>query len=215
MDKLRGMEYLVRVVQAGSFAAAARELDVSPSAVTQMIAALERKLGAILLLRGSRGVTLTPDGERYHRICGQALAELRAAESDLRGARNRLSGLLVVGMATRIGRNCIVPELPAFLARHPDLSIDIRMVHTSDEPAAAHVDLLVVSTWQHHEDLVERNVAQLRHVTCASPSYWRRCGKPQSPQDLREHVTLAWRTSQNVIMDEWRYQRGEELKTVQ
>lgn len=214
MDKLRGMEYLVRVVQAGSFAAAARELDVSPSAVTQMIAALERKLGATLLVRGSKGVTLTPDGERYHRSCGQALAELRAAESDLRGARNRLSGLLVVGMATRIARNCIVPELPRFLARHPELSIDIRAVHSSDEPAAAVVDVMLVSAWQHYEDLVERFVAQLRHVTCAAPSYWRRRGMPRTPQELREHVTLAWRTSQAVVMDTWRYRRDEEVQTV-
>jgi LysR family transcriptional regulator for bpeEF and oprC len=214
MDKLRGMEYLVRVVKAGSFAAASRELEVSPSAVTQMIAALERELGATLLVRGSRGVALTPDGERYHRICGQALAELRSAESDLRGARNRLSGLLVVGMAARIARNCIVPELPRFLACHPELSIDIRTVHTSDEPAAAVVDVLLISTWQHYEDLIERNLAQLRHLTCAAPSYWRRHGRPRHPEALREHVTLAWRTSQGVVMGQWRYRRGDEMHTV-
>jgi DNA-binding transcriptional LysR family regulator len=214
MDKLRGMEYLVQVVQAGSFSVAARELEVSPSAVTQMIAALERELGATLLVRGAKGVALTPDGERYHRICGQTLAELRVAEASLRDGRSRLSGQLVVGMATRLARNCIVPELPAFLARHPELSIDIRSVHTTDEALAGLVDVMLISAWQHYEELVERNVAQLNHLTCASPGYWRRHGKPPHPEALREHVTLAWRTSQSVVLDHWRYRRGDELQTV-
>jgi DNA-binding transcriptional LysR family regulator len=214
MDKLRAMEYLVRVVQARSFAAAARELAVSPSAVTQLIAALERELGTALLVRGARGVTLTPDGELYHQTCGQALADLRAAESSLRGARNRVSGSLVVGMANRIARNCIVPELPAFLARHPELSIDIRTVHTTDEPGAALVDVMLIVAWQHYEDLVERNVAQIRFLTCAAPSYWRRYGMPHDPEELRNHLTLAWRTSQKVVLDQWKYRRGQTVKSV-
>lgn len=214
MDKLRGMEYLVRVVQAGSFAAAARELEVSSSAVTQMIAALEREVGAALVVRGAKGVKLTPDGEQYYRTCGQTLADLRAAESNLREARKRVSGSLVVGMAARIARNCIAPELPAFLARYPELSIDIRTVHTTDETGAALVDVMLIGAWQHYEDLVERPVAQLRFLTCAAPSYWRRHGMPQDPDDLRNHVTLVWRTSQNVMLDQWRYRRGQTVKSV-
>lgn len=214
MDKLRGMEYLVRIAESGSFAAAARQLDVTPSAVAQMIAALERELGACLVVRGSRGVALTPDGEQYYRTCVQTVADLRAAEAKLRGGRARASGVLVVGMAARIARNCIIPELPGFLARHPELSIDVRTVHTTDEPAAAVVDVMLISAWQHFEDMVERNVAQLRHLTCAAPAYWSRHGMPQDPDELRNHVTLAMRTSQNAVLDEWKYRRGQAVRSV-
>src|SRR5687767_9102727 len=98
MDKLRAIEYLVRVVEAGSFAAAARELDVSPPAVTQLIASLERKLGTQLLQRDSRGVRLTADGELFLPACSAALAELQGAEARLSVNRTRASGKLVVGM---------------------------------------------------------------------------------------------------------------------
>src|SRR5688572_19013512 len=167
MDKLRGMEYLVRVVEARSFAAAARELEVSPPAVTQMIAALEHELGTTLLRRGPKGVTMTPDGMQYYRICAQTVADLRAAEANLRSGRTRASGVLIVGMADRIARNCIMPELPGFLARHPDLSIDVRSVHTTEEPAAALVDMMIINAWPQYEDMVEKHLAQLRFLVCA------------------------------------------------
>src|SRR3954469_22900716 len=98
MDRLRGMDYLVRVVEAGSFAAAARELDVSPPAVTHMIAALERDLGVRLLRRHSRHLSLTPDGEQFLPACITALGQLRAAEARLSTNRTRASGKLIVGV---------------------------------------------------------------------------------------------------------------------
>ena len=92
MDRLRAMEYLLRVVNAGSFVAAARELGVSPPAVTHMIAALEKDLGVALLRRHSRHLSLTPDGEHLLPAVQYALAELRAAEAGLSVNRTRSSG---------------------------------------------------------------------------------------------------------------------------
>jgi DNA-binding transcriptional LysR family regulator len=87
MDKLRAIEYFVRVVDAGSFAAAARQMEVSPPAVTKMVAALEREIGTTLLRRDARRVLLTPDGDRYLKICANTLAGLRAAEDEFADAR--------------------------------------------------------------------------------------------------------------------------------
>lgn len=214
MDKLRGMQYLVKVVEARSFAGAARELNVSPPAVTQMISALEHELGTSLLRRGPRGVSLTSDGAQYYRVCAQTVADLQAAESDLRAGRLRASGQLVVGIADRLACHCIMPELAGFLARHPELRIDVRSVHTTDEPVAAKVDVLLIVAWQHYEDWVSKDVAQMRFLTCAAPAYWSDRGKPRDPEELQSHAIVAFRTSQGVVLDEWKYQRGAELKSV-
>jgi LysR family transcriptional regulator, regulator for bpeEF and oprC len=214
MDKLRGMQYLVKVVEARSFAGAARELNISPPAVTQMIAALEHQLGTSLLRRGSRGVSLTPDGAQYYRVCAQTVADLEAAESDLRAGRMRASGVLVVGMADRLACNCIMPELPDFLARHPDLRVDVRRVHTTEESIAAHVDVLLILAWQHYEDWISKDVAQTDFLTCAAPAYWRERGMPLDPDDLRSHTITAYRSSQGLVLDEWKYQRGAVAKSV-
>ncbi len=214
MDKLRGMEYLVRVVEARGFAAAARELDVSPPAVTQMIAALENQLGTKLLRRASRGVSLTSDGEQYYRMCVQTLTDVRGAEANLRASCTRATGLLVVGMSRNIARNCIMPNLADFMARHPDLKLDIRTVHTTDDPVAALVDMMVINAWLDHEDMVEKHIAQARYVTCAAPAYWRLHGIPKDPDELQKHITIAYRSSRGVVMDQWKYRRGKLIKSV-
>lgn len=214
MDKLRGMEYLVRVVEARSFAAAARQLDVSPPAVTQMIAALENDLGTTLLHRGRRGVSPTRDGEHYYATCVNMLAELRAAEAHLRGSRTDASGKLVVGMSRIIARNCIMPVLPALLSRHPGLALDVRSVQTTEEPLASLVDVLVINAWHLQEDMIERHLAQTRYMTCASPSYWRAHGIAKDPDELRAHACLAYRSSRGPAVVEWRYRRGGRIRTV-
>jgi DNA-binding transcriptional LysR family regulator len=208
------MEYLVRVVEAHGFAAAARELGVSAPAVTQMVAALENELGVKLLVRGANRVTLTADGEQYYRISAQMISELRIAEANLRTGAARVSGLLLVGMPIRIARNCVVPELGKFLARHPDLSIELRTVNTTDEPDAACVDVLVVNAWHHYEDMVEKHVAHQRYIVCASPAYVREHGTPCDPDELADRPTVAFRTSQGVALTEWKFQRGEQLKSI-
>ena len=214
MDKLRGMEYLVRVVEAQGFAAAARELGVSAPAVTQMVAALENELGVKLLVRGAKRVILTPDGAQYYRISAQTISDLRVAEANLLTGAASVSGLLVVGMPIRIARNCIMPELGKFLARHPDLSIEVRTVNTTDEPEAASVDVLVVNAWHHYEDMVEKHIAHQRYLVCASPAYVREHGTPCDPDALADLPTVAFRTSQGVALTEWKFQRGERLKSV-
>jgi LysR family transcriptional regulator for bpeEF and oprC len=212
MDKLRAMQYFTQVVESGSFAGAARELEVSPPAVTQMVAALEKLLGTTLLVRGARGVSLTRSGEDYYRFCARTIADVRAAESRARHVQP--SGVLRVGMPRRIVHNCVMAELHAFLHSYPGLKLDLRSVHMSNEPAADLVDVMVLHAWEHYEDLVAREIVWTRFLTCAAPSYWRAHGVPREPEELERHACLVYRTTQNVVLDEWTFRRGNAARAV-
>ena len=209
MDKLRAIEYFVRVVEAGSFAAAARVLEVSPPAVTHMIAALEREVGTPLLRRDSRHVSLTPDGEQFLPACIVALEELRMAEAHLSVNRTRASGKLVVGMQKAFG-HFVAP----FLAQHPGLALDLRFVRNPKDPVASLVDVLVFIGWIEDTDLVAKRTGQMRYVTCASPGYLNTHGRPQDPDELRGHGSLALRSAWGAVLDLWKYQRREEVRSV-
>jgi DNA-binding transcriptional LysR family regulator len=210
---MRAVEYFVRVVEAGSFAAAARELDVSPPAVTKLIAALERELGAPLLRRSSRHISLTPDGEVYLPACVNALGELQAAAARLSSNRICASGKLVVGMARIVGKH-VAPLLADFLARHSGIALDLRVVQNPKAPLAALVDVLVLVGWPEDTNMVAKRIAQMKFVTCASPAYWKARGIPQDPEELRGHDCLAFRTPFDVVLDLWKYQRGDDVRSV-
>lgn len=214
MDKLRAMQYFTQVVESGSFAGAARELEVSPPAVTQMIAALEKMLGASLLLRGARRVSLTKSGEDYYRFCSRTIADVRAAESRMRAGHVQPSGVLRVGMPSRVLHSCVMAELHAFLHRYPGVQLDLRGVYMSNEPASDLVDVMVLHAWEHYEDQVGHEIVRTRFLPCASPSYWRAHGVPSEPEELERHTCFAYRTTQNVALDEWTFHRGDVAKTV-
>jgi DNA-binding transcriptional LysR family regulator len=209
MDRLRAMEYLVRVVEAGSFTAGARELGVSPPAVTHMINALEHELGVALLRRG-RHLALTGDGEQFLAAATRILTEMRAAEARLSVNKTRSSGKLVVGIGRTVAPT-LAPFLPKFLRAHPGLMLDVRIVQN---PTAAPVDAAVFVGWIGDADMVAKRIAQTRFMTVAAPSYWARHGHPQQPEDLRAHVCLAYRSHWGPVLDVWKYQLGGEVKSV-
>lgn len=204
------MEYLLRVVKAGSFVAAARELGVSPPAVTHMIAALERDLGVTLLRRHSRHLSLTPEGEHFLPAVQGALAELRAAEARLSVSRTRSSGKLVVGVGRTVAATTAL-FLPEFLSLHPEMTLDLRIVQN---PMAASADVVIFVGWVGEADMVARRVAQTRFVTAAAPPYWEARGRPARPNDLARHECLAYRSHWGTVLDRWKYQRGDEVETV-
>ena len=176
MDKLRAIEYFVRTADAGSFSEAARQLDVSPPAVTKMVAALERQLGALLLRRASRQVLLTTDGERYIASCRRLLSELREAEQTLASRRLHARGRLVVGVSRSIALNCIMPHLNSFRSAQPELELDFRSLNYAHEPTARACDVLLVVGFQEPGDWIARQLGRGRHSVLASPAYWDRQG---------------------------------------
>lgn len=214
MDKLRAIEYFVRVVECGTFSAAARQLEVSAPAVTKLIAALERELGVQLLVRDSRRVVLTADGDRYLQTSARALADLRAAENELSSGRTRARGKLVVGLSRVVGPNCVMPWLPEFQRRHPDIELDVRAVHYPQEPQAALCDVMLLLGWGEDPAWIMRTLAWPCVGVVAAPAYWAEHGEPADPDDLTRHRCVAYRLPRGLVYDHWKLRRGDETREV-
>lgn len=214
MDKLRALQYFNAAVEVGSFAAAARALDVSTPAVTQLIAALEHSLGATLFRRTTRGVSLTNDGERYHDVTSTLTTELQGIERQLGSRGKEPRGSLTVVMFNTLGQNCVMPHIGRFLARYPHVDLMLKMVTSLEEIDRQEFDVAVMTGWAPERDFLVRPLGQSRNVICASPEYWGRYGKPAVPEDLLEHHCLVFRSTGGAWLDRWKFENGGEQRTV-
>lgn len=143
MDKLRALQYFITAAEEHSLSGAARRLDVSVPAVSKLVAALERSLAVSLFHRTAQGLALTSHGEDYLEVCRPVLDQLAAADEAVRADAANVRGTLVVGTQRTLAQHCLLPALPRFHARHPDLQIDIRDVGRSTDTDARAVDVHV------------------------------------------------------------------------
>lgn len=215
MDKLRALHYFVAAAEEGSFSAAARRFDVSVPAVTKLVGALERELGARLLDRSTRGLALTPSGEAYRDACMPLLAQLDHADRLVAGPGRRLGRTLVVGAPLMLSRALLVPALGAFRELQPHVQIELRTVDhlTVTDHEAKGLDLLVALGWPAVLDLVQHRLAQSRLLVCASPAYWKRHPPPQRPADMADHACVLVRSPEGTVLDLWRSRRGAEVES--
>lgn len=214
MDKLRALQYFIAAAESGSLSSAARNLGVSHAAVAKSIATLERELGVALFDRGARGLHLTADGETYLLACRPAVEQIATASEAVGSARDRPRGTVVVGSSTQVARHCLVPVLAEFHARYPDIEVDLRDVSRLNEPGALGVEVFLLMGWQPPHDLASRRLSIARSVVCAAPSYWARYGMPTRPAELRHHICFPFRNPDDVLLDHWRFRRGEEEEAV-
>jgi len=191
VDQLLAMRVFSRVAERESFAHAADELDISRAAASGHVAALEKHLGVRLLNRTTRRVSLTAEGADYLRRCRRILDEVQDAEETLRGSRSKPQGLLRVDVPVAFGRYLLLPALPEFTRRYPDIELDIRLNDRMVDLVAERVDVALRVGPLQQSGLVARRVAQITVVTCASPAYLAERGEPRTPEDLREHRLLA------------------------
>jgi DNA-binding transcriptional LysR family regulator len=216
VDRIRRIELLVRAAEAGSFAKAARSLDLTPSAVSHAIADLEKGLGVSLFHRTTRQLQLTEEGEEICQRGRELLRQLAEIESSARKTPERLTGILRVGLGVPLGRNVIMPMLPIFLRRHPELRLEFHNQSQPKEMHAAGVDVLLRIHDSPESNLIARKIGQIRHAVYASPRYLNVAGAPKTPDDLLHHVCLAIKVADmNRPLDEWEFQRGTERKIVQ
>lgn len=183
-DALQSMRVFVRVVEAGSFARAADTLGLLRPAVTRHIQALEDRLRTRLLNRTTRRLAVTPAGSRYHERVVRLLAELDRIEADFGEARGLARGDLRVDLPAMLAREVILPALPGFLSRHPELRIDIRIRERLADLRADNIDVALCTGAVADESLVACQVGLIRFVTVASPDYLARHGLPHQPSDL-------------------------------
>lgn len=210
MDQLQGMRVFARVADLGSFARAANDLDMSRAMASSYVAQLEAHLGTRLLHRTTRKVTVSPEGAVYLERCKRILDELQAADDEMRHARARPQGKLRVDVPVAFGRYLLMPALPAFTERYPDVSLEVRFNDRYVDLAAEHIDVVLRSGEIHSPDLIARRITSSRLVTCASPSYIARHGIPQTPADLRQHRTIGFLRADTSRPSEWKFKQGRD-----
>src|SRR3954452_1819528 len=192
MDRLEAMQAFVAVADLQGFAPAARKLGLSPSGVTRLIAALENHLGARLLQRTTRSVTLTDIGARYLERARWILADVEEAEGSAQRERTRPSGRLVVSAPIGFGRLHVSPVMSAYLTRYPEVSGELRLSDRLINLVEDGVDLAIRIGHLADSSLVARSVGDMRRIVVASPDYLKRRGEPHTPADIVEHDTIQF-----------------------
>jgi LysR family transcriptional regulator for bpeEF and oprC len=210
MDQLQGMRVFARVAELGSFARAANDLDMSRAMASSYVAQLEQHLGTRLLHRTTRKVTVSPEGAVYLERCKRILEEVQAADDEMRHARARPQGKLRVDVPVAFGRYLLMPALPAFTERYPDVALEIRFNDRYVDLAAEHIDVVLRSGEIRSPDLIAKRITSSRLVTCAAPSYIARHGMPQTPADLRQHRTIGFLRADTSRPSEWKFKQGRD-----
>lgn len=192
MDRLRAMRVFVEVAAAGTLSGAARRLDQPLTTVSRQLAALENDLGATLIARTTRRLTLTEEGRVYLETCRHVLSELAEVESQLSGRDRRVQGELSITAPVVFGRLHVLPVVTSFLARYPDLNIRLHLVDRVLDLTEDGFDIAIRVGDMPDSALVATKVGALRTVTCASSAYLRKHGTPQDPRDLVDHVCISF-----------------------
>ncbi len=184
----------VQVAEHGSVSAAAQALGVSKSVVSKRVAQLEQAVRATLFARSTRRVALTPAGEAYLDFARNALRAVADADERLRDLRQELSGQIRLTAPVSWGQHVLAPLLPAFLARHPAIEIELQLADRLMDVAYERIDLALRMSATGLPDLVATPVARLDWVVCAAPAHLARAGAPAMPDDLTGHPCMAyWR----------------------
>ncbi|RTL50599.1 MAG: LysR family transcriptional regulator [Rhodocyclaceae bacterium] len=196
MDRLMAMQTFVRVVETGSFSAVAREQNTTQSAVSKQVAALERHLGARLLSRTTRALSLTDDGARYFEEARRLVAEVAEAEGQLRQGEQQLSGWLRVAASVGFSLRVLMPHINSFLAAHPAVKIDLKVNDSLVDLVEQGIDVAVRIGNLSDSTLVARRIGTVQRAVLASRRYLAALPPdrplPRIPDDLRQHVCLVY-----------------------
>jgi DNA-binding transcriptional LysR family regulator len=211
MDRIDAMQAFVTVADLQGFAPAARKLGLSPSAVTRLIAALEERLGARLLQRTTRSVTLTDAGSRYLERARRILADLAEAEEAVEGERMRPAGRLVISAPVGFGRLHVSPMVTTYLKRFPEVGVDLRLSDRMINLVEEGVDLAVRIGHLPDSTLVARHVGEMRRIVVASKEYLNARGEPKRPSDISAHDTIQFGAMSAA--PDWRFvEEGQEVR---
>ena len=214
MDRLASMAAFVKTVDAGSFAAAASALGISPQMVAKHVTFLETRLGARLLNRTTRRQSLTEIGRTYHERCKLVLAEAEAADSLAHEARAAPRGRLRVNAPVTFGAHSLVPLVTRYLRQYPDVEIDLVLSdHFVDLVEEGYEAVFRIGPLT-DSGLMARSLLPFRLVACASPAYLRERGTPATPADLKGHECLGYASWSGSALTEWRFVRSGRVHDI-
>jgi DNA-binding transcriptional LysR family regulator len=190
VDRFLTMSVFAKVVEFSSFAAAARQLEMSPAAVSKHVQALESRLGVRLLNRTTRHVSVTEVGREYYRSSRRILADLEGADQAASQLQAAPRGMLRVSAPVAFGSKCVAPAISAYLEAYPDVSIDLSLENRYVDLIEERIDLAVRIGHLADSTLIARRLLSSRMVLCASPGYLERHGTPASLHELAHHDCL-------------------------
>lgn len=203
MENLTDIAVFVQVVERGSFTAAAEHLGLSRPVVSKYITRLEDRLGARLLNRTTRRLSLTEAGRAFFARSQRGLQEIEAAEAEVSHLQQTPRGKLRLNTPMSFGIRHIAPAVAEFLARYPELTVDMSLDDRQVDLIEEGFDLAIRIAELPDSTLIARRLGPCRHVVCASPAYLKTYGAPKTPDDLRRHNVLTYRYQDSP--SEWRF----------
>ncbi|WP_175954081.1 LysR family transcriptional regulator [Burkholderia sp. BCC0405] len=205
MDHLQAMRIFARVAHLGSFTKAAEQLQLPRPTVSNAVQYLEKHLKIRLLQRTTRRVALTAEGATYYERCVRLLADLDDAETLFEDAGATPRGAIRVDLPERFALNQVIPALPGFHARYPDLRVVIGTTDRFADLVADGIDCAVRVGAMSDTSLVARRIGELAQINCAAPAYLERHGTPRSPDELPDHVAVGYFSSRTGRELDWEY----------
>jgi DNA-binding transcriptional LysR family regulator len=213
MDAATDMRVFVRVVERGSFSAAAEDLQLTPSAVSKLVTRLEDRLGVRLFHRTTRRLALTPEGETYHLRARDILAAIDDAETEVAQSGTTARGRLRVNAGTAFVLHELAAALPDFLYRYPEVEVELAVTDRMIDLLAENADVAIRTGPISDPSLVARKIADAERGIFASPAYLDRHGVPQTPDDLSRHNCIV--LSSIPAINRWPFRDGTKVRIVQ
>ena len=207
------LAFFALLVRKGSLSAAARELDITPPAVTKRLAQLEQRLGVRLVNRTTRTLSLTAEGELYLSHASRILADIREMEEQVASSRDAPKGLLRVNATLGFGRTVIAPLISSFARHYPDVEVQLQLTDTPINLVEEAFDLGIRFGELPDTRLSARKVMSNRRFLVASPAYLKRFGEPRTPEDLAQHRCIVHRQNEDAY-GIWRLTKGRRTETV-
>lgn len=212
---LAGVSVLTAVVEGGSFVQAADALGITASGVSRAVTRLESRVGARLLNRTTRSVSLSEEGRRFYERVKPSLAAIEDAAIDASGSAGVVRGRLRARVAILVGTQMLAGRLGTFLARHPELSVEIITQDKTGDLVADGIDVAISLGNQGAPSLVSRKLTETRVLTVASPGYLKRHGRPAHPDNLKDHACIHFRDPATGQAFPWEFHRsGRKIITV-
>jgi len=214
MDQLQAIRAFARVVETGSFTRAADSLDMPNATLSKLVQELEAYLGIKLLQRTTRRVSVTPEGTDYYEKTGRILKDLEDIDTSLNLSRSKPRGHLRIDIGSSTASDVLIPALPDFLERYPDIRIDLGVSDRSVDLISDNVDCVIRGGALDASSLVGRTIGHAEMVTCATPAYLKQFGVPAYPDELKNgHKLVAYVSSQNGRAMPFRFEHaGEKLE---
>ena len=206
------MTAFVRAVETGGFSAAARDIGLTPSALSKLVTRLEDRLGARLMHRTTRRLQLTAEGEVFYARARAILTAMGEAEAEIAEAGASPRGLLRLHCGSAFGMHQLAPAIPRFLERHPAVEMDITISDQQPGTVEEGFDLAIRIGSLEESSMVARRICNLERVICAAPGYLARHGTPRTPDELQQHNCL-WITSLPALR-RWPFDTDDGIRVV-